>query len=38
MTEGYLCATCGVQFTPSEGPPAHCPICEDERQHVGANG
>lgn len=36
--EAYLCATCGVQFTASEQPPGHCPICDDERQHVGAQG
>jgi hypothetical protein len=34
----YLCATCGTQFAPSLGPPAHCPICEDERQYVGPGG
>ncbi len=36
--EAYLCTTCGVQFQASEQTPAHCPICEDERQHVGADG
>lgn len=36
--EAHLCTTCGVQFPASEQPPAHCPICEDERQHVGAHG
>jgi hypothetical protein len=34
----YICATCGVQFTPSERPPEHCPVCEDERQYVGWDG
>jgi hypothetical protein len=34
----YLCATCGVQFGPSVGPPAGCPICKDERQYVGLHG
>jgi hypothetical protein len=34
----YICATCGVQSAASETPPEACPICEDERQHVGANG
>src|SRR5579864_9703313 len=34
----YVCATCGVQFTPSIDPPAACPICEDERQYVGWGG
>ncbi len=36
--EAYICRTCGVQYAPSEGPPARCPICEDERQYVGWNG
>jgi len=34
----YICRTCGVQYAPSEQPPARCPICEDERQYVGWNG
>jgi hypothetical protein len=34
----YVCATCGVQFTPSIEPPASCPVCEDERQYVGWGG
>jgi len=34
----FLCRTCGVQYAPSERPPEHCPICEDERQYVGWNG
>lgn len=34
----YLCATCGVQFAPSERPPARCPVCTDERQFVGWGG
>jgi hypothetical protein len=34
----YICATCGVQFAPSDGPPQRCPICEDERQYVGWSG
>ena len=34
----YICATCGVQFAPTEGPPQRCPICEDERQYVGWSG
>lgn len=34
----YLCVTCGIQYPPSAAPPAHCPICEDERQYVGVNG
>jgi len=34
----YICVTCGTQFAPTGDPPAHCPICEDERQYVGHNG
>ncbi len=34
----YICVTCGTQFAPTDDPPAHCPICEDERQYVGHNG
>ncbi len=34
----YMCATCGVQYAPSEQPPEHCLVCEDERQYIGANG
>ncbi len=33
-----ICVTCGTQFAATPGPPAHCPICEDERQYVGWNG
>ena len=34
----YICATCGVQHKPSDEPPDHCVICEDERQYVGWSG
>lgn len=34
----YICATCGTQYPDSSAPPAHCPICEDERQYIGPNG
>ena len=34
----YICVTCGTQFAESPQPPAHCPICSDERQYIGANG
>lgn len=34
----HLCVTCGTQFPPSDRPPEHCPICEDERQFVGLEG
>ncbi len=35
---GWICVTCGVQFTPSPAPPPRCPVCEDERQYVRAAG
>jgi hypothetical protein len=34
----YICKTCGVQYQATDGPPAHCLICEDERQYIGPNG
>lgn len=34
----YICATCGTQSPASSTPPAHCPICEDERQYIGHAG
>jgi hypothetical protein len=34
----YICVTCGIQFKETEGPPKHCPICEDERQYIGWDG
>jgi glyoxylase-like metal-dependent hydrolase (beta-lactamase superfamily II) len=34
----HICVTCGVQFAESSTPPAHCPICEDERQYIGHAG
>ncbi len=34
----YICIACGTQFPPAEIPPARCPICEDERQFVPAQG
>jgi hypothetical protein len=36
--ENYICVTCGIQFDASETPPSHCPICDDERQYIGAHG
>ena len=38
IVECYICVTCGAQFAPSGEPPACCPICRDERQHVGDGG
>ena len=34
----FLCKTCGTQFPESDAPPRECPICEDERQYVPAEG
>ena len=34
----FLCVTCGTQFAASATPPSNCPICEDERQYIGAGG
>src|SRR4051812_9092810 len=34
-------STCSTQYPPGEAPPAHCPVCEDERQdilHEGSHG
>ncbi len=36
--ENYICITCGTQYPVSEVPPAHCPICEDDRQYIGEGG
>lgn len=33
-----ICRTCGTQFAESAVAPPACPICEDERQHVGYDG
>lgn len=34
----HICTTCGTQYPESDQPPAHCPICEDERQYIRADG
>lgn len=34
----YICTTCGTQHAATANPPAHCAICEDERQYVGWKG
>lgn len=36
--QAFICATCGVQQSPSDAPPERCPICEDERQYVRQGG
>ncbi|HEY8598889.1 MAG TPA: MBL fold metallo-hydrolase [Thermomicrobiales bacterium] len=38
MQQHFICVTCGTQFAASETPPGNCPICDDERQYIGANG
>jgi hypothetical protein len=34
----FLCNACGIQFAPSDHPPASCPICLDARQFVPPGG
>jgi glyoxylase-like metal-dependent hydrolase (beta-lactamase superfamily II) len=34
----FVCSTCGVQYPDSEAAPPACPICDDERQWVPADG
>jgi glyoxylase-like metal-dependent hydrolase (beta-lactamase superfamily II) len=34
----FVCTACGTQFAAAAEPPAHCPICEDERQYVPDSG
>jgi hypothetical protein len=34
----FICTTCGTQFAPTDSPPVHCTICEEERQYVPATG
>jgi hypothetical protein len=34
----FICTACGTQFPPSDKPPAHCVICEEERQYVPEEG
>ncbi|MCB0035491.1 MAG: MBL fold metallo-hydrolase [Anaerolineales bacterium] len=34
----FICVTCGTQYSAAAEPPAHCPICEDERQYIGWDG
>lgn len=34
----WICITCGTQHEASDSPPAHCLICEDERQYINAQG
>lgn len=34
----YICTACGTQHAESDRPPAHCMICEEERQYVPPRG
>jgi len=36
--DAFICTTCGTQYAPSETVPAHCLICEEERQFVPPTG
>src|SRR4051812_26477665 len=36
--EAFICTACGVQYRPSDMPPARCTICEEERQYVPPTG
>ena len=33
-----ICTACGTQYPESAAPPAHCVICEEERQYVPPRG
>jgi hypothetical protein len=34
----FICVRCGVQYAATASPPAHCDICEDEREAVNSEG
>lgn len=36
--QAYICTACGVQYPPSEAPPAECRVCQDERQFTPPAG
>jgi hypothetical protein len=36
--EAFICTACGMQYAPSDKPPAQCTICEEERQYVPPAG
>ena len=38
MSTAWICTTCATQYAPSDVPPAHCPVCEDDRQYVAWEG
>src|SRR5690606_22290475 len=33
-----ICVTCAGQHAETDGYPAHCAICEDDRQYINING
>lgn len=36
--EHFICVTCGTPYPASATPPAHCPICLDDRQYLRPDG
>jgi hypothetical protein len=34
----FICTACGMQYAPSDEPPARCAICDEERQYVPPRG
>jgi glyoxylase-like metal-dependent hydrolase (beta-lactamase superfamily II) len=34
----FICTACGTQYSETAQPPAHCPICDEERQYVPPRG
>lgn len=36
--QAFICTACGMQYPPSNQPPEHCVICEEERQFVPLSG
>jgi len=38
LATNYICTTCGTQYAASDGPPAVCPICDEDRQYINPNG
>lgn len=36
--QAHICTACGTQYPPSDRPPPHCRICEEERQYVPPGG
>src|SRR3984893_10340441 len=34
----FICTACGMQYSPTDAPPAQCIVCEEERQYVPPGG